>query len=63
MTVRVRPAPGGWWPNLVEAACNACGWRGYVRDVNDVVERLLVRLDADEHTCDARYAAVGEDER
>lgn len=42
-----RQAPG-WWPALVQAVCE-CGWRGPVRDTNDMRQRVLLRLDAREH--------------
>lgn len=46
----VRQAPG-WWPALVRAECDACGWVGPTRDTNTHTGRVLAKLDASDHTC------------
>jgi hypothetical protein len=48
----IRQAPG-WWPNLVQAVCDACGWRGPVRNVNAATEAVLAEMDRDWHECGA----------
>lgn len=48
--VIVRQHPG-WWPALVEAVCQTCGWVGPTRDQNEQRGRLLIRCDQREHRC------------
>ena len=43
----------GWWPNLVQAACEDCGWHGPTRDLNKPNQEVLAKLDRDEHKCDS----------
>jgi hypothetical protein len=48
---RIQQAPG-WWPGLVQAACDDCGWKGPVRDLGQGAQmEVLARLDRDEHEC------------
>lgn len=49
----IRQAPG-WWPSLVRAECDDCGWRGPIRDLSiDPYGRASrhARWDRDEHKC------------
>lgn len=41
----------GMFPSVVHARCvsDGCGWRGPDRNANDDRERVLVKLDGDEH--------------
>jgi hypothetical protein len=48
--VVVRQCPG-WWPALVHAICEDCGWIGPTRDQNEHRGRLLIRCDRNEHRC------------
>jgi len=41
----------GWWPALVEARCNDCGWYGPVRDTNTTAGRIAAKMDAAHHNC------------
>ena len=50
-SVVVRQCPG-WWPALVHAICEDCGWIGPTRDQNKQRGRLLIRCDQNEHRCD-----------
>ena len=50
-SVVVRQCPG-WWPALVHAICEDCGWIGPTRDQNEQRGRLLIRCDQNEHRCD-----------
>jgi hypothetical protein len=50
VTARIGQAPG-WWPSLVQALCDSCGWRGPVRDLTKGNGQVLAQLDRDEHTC------------
>ena len=46
----IQEAPG-WWSNLVQAACDDCGWRGPVRDLNKPNGEALAKCDRNEHEC------------
>lgn len=52
---RVKQAPG-WWPSLVQAVCDDCGWQGQVVNLASEenswgrLERQ-VRAEADGHVC------------
>lgn len=46
----IRQCPG-WWPNLVQAECDDCGWVGPTRDVHQTTDAFLVRLEKADHEC------------
>lgn len=48
--VIVKQCPG-WWPALVHAVCEDCGWTGPTRDQNQSNGRMLIRCDQTEHRC------------
>ena len=49
-SVLVKQCPG-WWPALVHAVCEDCGWTGPTRDQNEARGRALIRCDQAEHRC------------
>lgn len=50
MSAAIRQAPG-WWPSLVQAVCDRCGWLGPVRSLSEPCGAVLARLDARDHDC------------
>lgn len=51
MSAALRQAPG-WWPTVIRAECDRCGWHGDPLDLNDPIQDTEVHLQAIEHTCD-----------
>lgn len=52
-TAEIRQAPG-WWPALVRVVCDACGYTGPVRDLNDngMLAKTRIEIERDTHSCE-----------